>query len=76
MNQNIRYDQSIRALKTLLQSGELGVPVLATIEMRAVPHWQAWLRNYGRLTLLNMSIHHLGCFRLLFGSLTLSCERS
>jgi len=68
VNQNMRYDQSIRALKTLLQSGELGAPVLATIEMRAVPHWQAWLRNYGRLTLLNMSIHHLDCFRFLFGT--------
>jgi len=68
VNQNMRYDQSIRALKTLLQRGELGAPVLATIEMRAVPHWQTWLRNYGRLTLLNMSIHHLDCFRFLFGT--------
>src|SRR5215831_9032654 len=59
VNQNMRYDQSIRALKILLGTGELGTPVLATIEMRAVPHWQTWLRNYGRLTLLNMSIHHL-----------------
>jgi predicted dehydrogenase len=68
VNQNMRYDQSIRALKTLLERGELGAPVLATIEMRAVPHWQTWLRNYGRLTLLNMSIHHLDCFRFLFGT--------
>jgi hypothetical protein len=35
--------------------------------MRAVPHWQSWLRDYGRLTLLNMSIHHIDCFRYLFG---------
>ncbi len=27
--------------------------------MRAVPHWQTWLQDYHRLTLLNMSIHHL-----------------
>lgn len=67
VNQNMRYDQSIRALKTLLNRGALGTPVLATIEMRAVPHWQAWLRAYGRLTLLNMSIHHLDSFRYLFG---------
>ncbi len=67
VNQNMRYDQSIRALKNLLTRGDLGVPVLATIEMRAVPHWQAWLREYGRLTLLNMSIHHLDSFRYLFG---------
>jgi len=67
VNQNMRYDQSIRAVKTLLKRGELGTPVLATIEMRAVPHWQTWLHEYHRLTLLNMSIHHLDCFRFLFG---------
>jgi predicted dehydrogenase len=67
VNQNMRYDQSIRALKTLLTRGYLGAPVLATIEMRAVPHWQRWLREYHRLTLLNMSIHHIDSFRYLFG---------
>lgn len=67
VNQNMRYDQSIRALKALLECGALGEPVLATIEMRAVPHWQAWLRSYQRLTLLNMSIHHIDSFRFLFG---------
>jgi predicted dehydrogenase len=67
VNQNMRYDQSIRALKALLDRGALGAPVLGTIEMRAVPHWQSWLRGYGRLTLLNMSIHHLDSFRYLFG---------
>ena len=67
VNQNMRYDQSIVALKTLLARGDLGAPVLGTIEMRAVPHWQTWLREYRRLTLLNMSIHHIDCFRYLFG---------
>lgn len=67
VNQNMRYDQSIRALKTLLERGDLGEPVLATIEMRAIPHWQTWLRDYPGLTLAAMSIHHLDCFRFLFG---------
>jgi predicted dehydrogenase len=67
VNQNMRFDQSIRALKTILDRGYLGTPVLATIEMRAVPHWQKWLRDYQRLTLLNMSIHHIDAFRFLFG---------
>jgi len=67
VNQNMRYDQSIRALKTLLKRGILGSPVLATIELRAIPHWQTFLQNYNRLTLLNLSIHHLDCFRFLFG---------
>lgn len=67
VNQNMRYDRSIRVLKSLLDRRDLGTPVLATIEMRAVPHWQAWLQEYGRLTLLNMSIHHIDSFRYLFG---------
>ncbi len=68
VNQNMRYDQSIRALKTVLTRGYLGIPVLATIEMRAVPHWQRWLPGYRRLTLLNMSVHHIDSFRYLFGN--------
>ncbi|HTV53559.1 MAG TPA: Gfo/Idh/MocA family oxidoreductase [Terriglobia bacterium] len=67
VNQNMRYDQSIRALRTVLQRGYLGEPVLATIDMRATPHWQPWVRDYDRLTLLVMSIHHLDCYRFLFG---------
>jgi predicted dehydrogenase len=68
VNQNMRYDQSIRALKTLLDRGDLGEPVLATIEMRAIPHWMPWARLYDRLTLPIMSIHHLDVFRFLFGN--------
>jgi predicted dehydrogenase len=67
VNQNMRYDHSIRALKSLLARGWLGELVLATIEMRAVPHWQRWLPEYSRLTLLNMSVHHLDALRYLFG---------
>jgi len=67
VNQNMRYDQSIRALKTLLDRGDLGEPVLATIEMRAIPHWQEFLQGTDRLTLANMSIHHIDVFRHLFG---------
>lgn len=67
VNQNMRFDQSIRSVKTLIERGDLGSPVLATIEMRAVPHWQSWLHRGGRLTLLNMSIHHIDSFRYLFG---------
>jgi predicted dehydrogenase len=67
VNQNMRFDQSIRVLKQLLERGDLGEPVLATIEMRAIPHWQPFLKSYDRLTLLNMSIHHLDVLRFLFG---------
>ena len=67
VNQNMRYDQSMRALKTLLDRGDLGEPVLATIEMRAIPHWQGFLEGGERLTLANMSVHHIDIFRFLLG---------
>lgn len=67
VNQNMRFDQSMRVLKQLLTRGDLGEPVLGTIDMRAIPHWQPFLEAYERLTLLNMSIHHLDVLRYLFG---------
>ncbi|MCU1571646.1 MAG: oxidoreductase [Naasia sp.] len=70
VNQNMRYDQSIRVLSQILERGELGAPVIATIEMRAIPHWQTFLAEYDRLTLSNMSVHHLDALRFLFGEPT------
>jgi predicted dehydrogenase len=67
VNQNMRYDQSVRAARTLLETGRLGTPVLATIDMRAIPHWMEWHRSLGWLTLRIMSIHHLDTFRYWFG---------
>ena len=67
VNQNMRYDQSMRALKTLLEGGQMGIPVVAQIVMNARPHWQEFIRGYGRIAILNMSIHHLDVFRYLFG---------
>ena len=63
----MRFDQSMRVLKQILDRRELGEPVLATIEMRAIPHWQLFLAAYDRLTLLNMSVHHLDVLRFLLG---------
>ena len=70
VNQNMRYDQSVRALKSLLDRGELGEPVLATIDMRAIPHWMPWQQRQGWVTLRIMSIHHLDTFRYWFGDPT------
>ena len=67
VNSNMRYDQSIRALKAILDEGLLGDRVLATIDMRAIPHWQEFLRKYDRIEILNMGIHHIDSFRYLFG---------
>lgn len=67
VNQNMRYDQSVRGAKDLLSRELLGAPVLATIEMRAIPHWMPWQAEQGWCTLRIMSIHHLDTFRLWFG---------
>ncbi len=67
VNQNMRFDQSMRVLKQVMDRGALGEPVLATIEMRAIPHWQPFLEAYDRLTILNMGIHHLDVLRFLLG---------
>lgn len=67
VNQNMRYDQSVRAAKSLLDQQTLGEPVLATIDMRAIPHWMPWQQRLGWVTLRIMSIHHLDTFRFWFG---------
>ena len=70
VNQNMRYDHAVRGCGSLLQRGVLGDPVLATIEMRAVPHWMPWQERLGWVTLRIMSIHHLDAFRFWFGNPT------
>ena len=67
VNQNMRYDQSVRAAKSLLANGTIGEPILATIVMRGIPHWMPWQAGLGWGTLRIMSIHHLDCFRYWFG---------
>jgi len=67
VNQNMRYDHSVRALRTLLDRGALGEPVLATIEMRAIPHWMPWAEGGRSLSTFIMSIHHLDTFRYWLG---------
>jgi predicted dehydrogenase len=67
VNQNMRYDQSVRAARSLLRRGALGEPVLASIEMRGIPHWMPWQAELGWVTLRIMSIHHLDCLRHWFG---------
>jgi predicted dehydrogenase len=68
VNQNMRYDHAVRGCGDLLARGVLGSPVLATIEMRAIPHWMPWQERQGWMTLRIMSIHHFDTFRGWFGS--------
>lgn len=68
VNQNMRFDQSVRACKDLLSKKWLGDPVLATIDMRAIPHWMPWSEGLRSLSTYIMSIHHLDTFRYWFGT--------
>ena len=68
VNQNMRFDHSIRVAKSLLNRNLLGTPILATIEMRAIPHWMPWSEKLSSLSTYIMSIHHLDTFRYWFGS--------
>jgi predicted dehydrogenase len=70
VNQNMRYDQSVRACKSAIDRGYLGDPVLATIDMRAIPHWMSWQERQGWMTCRIMSIHHLDTMRYWFGDPT------
>lgn len=70
VNQNMRFDHAVRACRGLVATGTLGEPVLATIEMRAIPHWMPWQERLGWVTLRIMSIHHLDAFRFWFGDPT------
>ena len=67
VNQNMRFDHSVRGCRSLLERGYLGTPVLGTIDMRAIPHWMPWQQRLGWVTLRIMSIHHLDTFRYWFG---------
>src|SRR5262245_3426767 len=58
VNQNMRFDQSVRAMKSLLNQGALGDVVLGSIEMRAIPHWMPWSQQLHSLSTFVMSIHH------------------
>jgi predicted dehydrogenase len=67
VNQNMRFDQSVRALKSLLEAGRLGTVYSAQIVMHARVEWMPYAAHYQRRALLIMSIHHLDTFRYLFG---------
>ncbi|HTL27937.1 MAG TPA: Gfo/Idh/MocA family oxidoreductase [Tepidisphaeraceae bacterium] len=67
VNQNMRFDHSVRACKDVLNRQLLGEPVLTTIDMRAIPHWMPWQQRLGWVTLRIMSIHHLDTFRYWLG---------
>ncbi|MEM4310980.1 MAG: Gfo/Idh/MocA family oxidoreductase [Nitrososphaerales archaeon] len=67
VNQNMRYDPAMRSVKTLINKGYLGKFMIAVFHLFSPGHWQTFLKDYDRLVILNLSVHHLDIFRFLFG---------
>src|SRR5262245_57182471 len=68
VNQNMRFDQSIRAMKSLLNSGARGEVGLRPVEMLSITHWRPWSQTLPSLSTFVMSIHPLDTFRYWFGT--------
>lgn len=69
VNQQMRWDQAVRASRTLLTRGWLGQPVAATIDVSIHTDWSAWpwLLEVEGLDLMYHSIHYFDSLRSLFG---------
>lgn len=69
VNQQMRWDQAIRASCTLIGRGWIGEPVAATIDINILTDWSAWpwLLEVDGLDLMYHSIHYLDSLRSLFG---------
>ena len=68
VNQNMRFDQSVRAMKSLLDNGALGDVVLGDHRHAGHPALDAVGQKLPSLSTFVMSIHHLDTFRYWFGT--------
>lgn len=67
VNQNMRYDPAMRYLKGLINQNYLGKLILSVFYLYSPGHWQTYLKDYERLIILNLSVHHLDIYRFLYG---------
>jgi predicted dehydrogenase len=69
VNQQMRWEKSIRATKELLDAGALGTPLRGRITVNVDTDWSAWgwLVDSRRLEVMYHSIHYLDAMRFLFG---------
>ncbi|MCU4975454.1 Gfo/Idh/MocA family oxidoreductase [Halobacteria archaeon AArc-m2/3/4] len=69
VNQQMRWEKSIRAVKDLLGEGALGTPLRATLEVNIetdFSNW-GWMEETDHLEVMFHSIHYLDALRYLFG---------
>lgn len=69
VNQQMRWDQAVRASRTLLNRGLLGDPASAVIDVSILTEWRAWpwVLDAEGLDLMFHSIHYFDSIRSLFG---------
>lgn len=69
VNQQMRWEKSMRAVRELLDEGALGTPLRGKIEVNIDTDWSAWgwMVNSPRLEVIYHSIHYLDTMRYLFG---------
>ena len=69
VNQQMRWDQAVRASRTLLNRGLLGDPASAVIDVSILTEWRAWpwVLTVEGLDLRYHSIHYFDSMRSLFG---------
>jgi len=69
VNQQMRWQKSVRATRDLLDAGALGDPVRAKIEVNINTDWTDWdwLVESPRLEVMFHSLHYLDAMRSLFG---------
>jgi len=69
VNENMRWDPAMRASRSLIEQGWIGLPVLATLDINYKENWAnwPWLIESEQLTIMFDAIHPLYCLRMLFG---------
>ena len=69
VNQQMRWDQAVRASRSLLNQGLLGDPASAVIDISILTEWRAWpwVLTVEGLDLMFHSIHYFDSIRSLFG---------
>ncbi|MFB6120826.1 MAG: Gfo/Idh/MocA family protein [Halobacteriaceae archaeon] len=69
VNQQMRWQKSVRAVGDLLESGALGEPLRAKIEVNIDTDWSGWdwLLDAPRLEVMFHSLHYLDALRFLLG---------
>lgn len=69
VNQQMRWEKSMRAVADLCSNGELGTPLRASLEINIETDWAdwEWMCSEPRLEVFFHSIHYLDVMRFLFG---------